>query len=404
MVYRLYTATYDRLRSKFYWLFLALKLLAGIGVGWLYTYYYTSGDTFSFYDSGNKLADLARSDASAYFDFLYSSNSELLDSSMTWTPNLVMVKLTSVFCLITGDSYWLIATYFSVLSFSGLWLLYVTLTSKFQNNHLAIATGLFLVPSFVFWSSGLLKESLAIAGIAYVVNSFFKFISFRRVSWVNVLISALCLLLVWKLKYFYAGVLVVTLISGGAGILISKKMPVLHPSKPVLITAVVFAGLLLSATSTHPNFYLSRIVAVIVDNHDAIVMKTGGPVIQFFDLRPTISSVVVNSPLALFSGLFRPIGWEGGSFISLGVGLENLVLLLLTGMALWNCKGSDSKFHSILFISWILYVLVLATLLALSTPNFGTLTRFKVAYLPVLYIFVLYNNKYVKSLSNRLFN
>ncbi|MEM9391308.1 MAG: hypothetical protein AAGA02_12585, partial [Bacteroidota bacterium] len=158
---------YQRAPAKFYFIFLTLKLTAGFGLGIVYIYYYPSGDTFTFFEQAKALANLAYNNLPAFMNFLYSSDPEIINIGYTWTPNLVFVKLTSVFCLITGDSYWLITLYFSFFCFAGLWKLYILLTQYLADNFLAIATGLFLVPSFVFWSSGLSKESLAVGCIAY---------------------------------------------------------------------------------------------------------------------------------------------------------------------------------------------------------------------------------------------
>ncbi|MDH5251600.1 MAG: hypothetical protein OEW40_21575, partial [Cyclobacteriaceae bacterium] len=47
---------------KVYWPALLTKLIAGICVGLVYTYYYSTGDTIGYFDDGVLLADFARAD------------------------------------------------------------------------------------------------------------------------------------------------------------------------------------------------------------------------------------------------------------------------------------------------------------------------------------------------------
>ena len=48
--------------KKLFWTALFLKLIAGISVGIIYTYYYKEADTLLFFDDGVSLANIARTD------------------------------------------------------------------------------------------------------------------------------------------------------------------------------------------------------------------------------------------------------------------------------------------------------------------------------------------------------
>ncbi len=67
------------LRS-FYWFALIFKVSCGISLGLLYTYYYSSGDTFNFFKDGSLLSALARNDFGEYARFLWSGD----DSFAAW--------------------------------------------------------------------------------------------------------------------------------------------------------------------------------------------------------------------------------------------------------------------------------------------------------------------------------
>ena len=59
---------------KFYWPALVIRLIGGICLGLVYTYYYTVADTFTYFHDTSALARLAREDISAYLTFLFRGN------------------------------------------------------------------------------------------------------------------------------------------------------------------------------------------------------------------------------------------------------------------------------------------------------------------------------------------
>jgi hypothetical protein len=132
-----------------------------------------------------------------------------------------------------------------------------------------------------------------------------------------------------------------------------------------------------------------------------------GDAILYEGLRAEATSVLRYAPKALFSGLFRPFVWEAGNFFQLAAGLENAVLLvlLLTSWPQWrNAVRSPQR---ILIFSAIVYCTLLCIFLALSTPNFGTLARYKVGFLPFFVLLTAAGNPFlsrVKSFLQRRFS
>ena len=66
-------------------------------------------------------------------------------------------------------------------------------------------------------------------------------------------------------------------------------------------------------------------------------------------------------------------------------GLENLLLLGLLLRAAWNVlRGRPGRLPAGLALALLLYCVVLAGLIGLSTPNLGTLHRYRALMLPWL--------------------
>ncbi len=76
--------------------------------------------------------------------------------------------------------------------------------------------------------------------------------------------------------------------------------------------------------------------------------------------------------------------------------VENTIILLLSLVALANLKKLVQSPERLLLFSIVVYVALLCLFLTLSTPNYGTLVRYRVGFLP-FYILLI-------AMENRLFN
>ena len=110
--------------------------------------------------------------------------------------------------------------------------------------------------------------------------------------------------------------------------------------------------------------------------------------IHYDALSATPLSLLKNSPWALFSGLFRPFITEASTAFQSFIAFENLVLLILTAGAITQVKKLVNSQYRVLLFAILMYSILLCIFLALSTPNFGTLSRYRVGFLPYL-VFVL---------------
>ena len=76
--------------------------------------------------------------------------------------------------------------------------------------------------------------------------------------------------------------------------------------------------------------------------------------------------------------------------------LENLFLAAITAIAIFWGKRPSSKKDAILVVSVLMYSLGMATFLAFSTPNFGTLMRYKIGFLPFLAMILMFGNPWLR--------
>lgn len=365
---------------------LLLKLCAGVAIGLLYTYYYSVGDTWLYFHDGELLEKLARQNPAGYLKFLALSEGEVspMASYGLHEPRaLFMVKIVSLFNLMTLNNYWVVSIYFSLLSFLGAWFLLKELGERLPGIRVAAIVALLFLPSAVFWSSGLIKESLAMAGIYFLSGIFIRLWFSGKVRLHETILALLSIWVAWNLKYYYAAIfLAVVVTSLGHRFLIRRLAPRLFFHE-LLIWLLIFLVPLFIVTFLHPNFSPERLMSVIVENNRAYSeISSPEDLIGFHHLKTSAGSLILNSPWAAVSGLFRPFVWESGNMLQLAAALENLLLLLVSIVAVFSPGHLPRSGLRMLIVAVVAYVLILAVFITLSTPNFGTLSRYRVAYLP----------------------
>lgn len=404
-----YAKSQSALRS-WYWPSLLLHILSGLAIGWLYTYHYKEGDTLVFFTEGIKLTALARQDFSAYLTFLWTGDgpSDFLNSLYYQNDRaLFMVKLTSLINLLSLDNYWVSSLYFSLLSFFSSWKLSITLTRYYSSAKAAVTLSFLLLPSVVFWSSGIVKESIALATLYYVLHVFLLFYKESKITWYRIILVVVSTWLLYILKYYYVAVLVPVLITSILHQQLCKRITTDSFWLHTVLWIIIFLGLSLSVTQVHPNFYLDRFLWVLYNNYqDFISFSQPGDIMLFPSLQESWASVLLLSPWAFISGVFRPFFWESTNLLQAVASIENLILLLLTLTALPSLRALSRHSDRMLLLAAVVYCFTLSTFLTLSTPNFGTLIRYRVGFLPIFAFLITASNpifqKSINFLSSRL--
>lgn len=386
--------------QKLYWCVFFIKWLAAVTLGLVYIYYYPSGDTWTYFEEAKELSMLAKSDFCQYWQLLLTNNDTSTVSHFLYVHDrsFLFVKFVSFLNLVSGDSYWITASYLSMVSFFSSWFLFGQLKRFIPDSTPAAALAILFFPSILFWSSGILKETLAVAALYFLTAILIKLLNAAKVSvaqWVLVLLS---LWIGWSMKYYWLGIygcawfssLIIGMLTR------ERKIP---KGKLLLSWFSLFLVFVLVASFFHPNFRIERIITVIASNHDQFVSQSPHEdFIHFYNLQPTWSSMAINSPWAFFSGTFRPLPFEATNLPSLVSSLENLFSCVLAFSFLLYGRKTISSFT----FPVVIFAATLCVFLALSTPNFGTLSRYRVGFLPFLIFVFSYRNPLLYYLTKRI--
>jgi hypothetical protein len=396
------------------------KILAGIAYGGVYIFYYGGvGDSFSYFYQGKVLADFAFQNLKAYLELVFYNKYFIINelSDLWLQPRaFAMVKIISVLNIICLNNYWVMGFYFSFFSFWGMWKLANQLVKLFPQTHFSALLAFLILPSIVFWSAGLNKESLALALIGFSVSRYLAYYTdnaFAGRSHLKSLgIWGLSFWLLWQIKFYYLAALLPSLLGFSITYWILKKIQSTKYQtffKPLYRQVGLFfilsIGLGFLATNLHYSLDLNYFGFAIVYNHNStyifshpedLIHYSSYPVQGHITLDARWESLIYNAPWGFFASLFKPFIWEAGTNkLKLALAIENSLVLGLSLYAIgaFFRKKQTTKAYiqkeNLLLIACLLYIVILQTLMAFTSPNMGSLARYRIAsYMFYIYLII----------------
>ena len=320
------------------------------------------------------------------YDAVYQSTSN------TW----FLVKILVALNLGSMEMGWLNGLYFSLFAFVGSWQLVRRLANIFPNTPAGAGVVAFLFwPSVWFWATGLSKEAVLLGSSAWLIAQVLGYLyGSTRLSIAWWLGTVALVLLHLQMRYFFAVPLFGVLIGVALGHLLEQLgWASRRWAQVAVLAAVLVVGLWLApkvSVAFSMNKFTNQMVRVYT--HE-VAESVGKPHLEYPNLRPTLESITVHAPLAVVNVLSRP--WLGESrqpsFII--AGLENAGLVLLLVLALVAMvRGRSGHLPFGLGLGLAVFCVILAVLIGLTTPNLGSLNRYRIGLLPYLMLLLLQND------------
>jgi hypothetical protein len=260
----------------------------------------------------------------------------------------------------------------------------------------------------VYWSSGITKESVLVGSGAWLTALVIGWIySERPVRALSVVGALLLAVLHFKMRFFFAGLLLGGLTSLVVLHLLQRLIggATRHRLIQSLIIGTVLVGGIRLAAEVIPVLRINKFTNQLSNNYYQLLRASEArPHIEYADLKPTLASMLRYTPKAVVSTITRPWLGEDKQLHYIVAGLENLALVALIVVALIALtRGRPGYLPFALVLVLALYCVALAALLGLSTPNLGTLNRYRAVMLPFL-IFLLLQNDYVSQWLRHVWN
>ena len=390
--------TYDENR-KYFIPALTFKLLGAIALGALYQFYYGGGDTFGYYTHGAKhIFDAFYDEPRVALKLIFNDNNYqdgvYTYASRIWmyrdTTAYVVVRIAGIFAILTGGSYSGTALIFGLVSFSGIWAMYMAFCKLFPNNIFGLAIAILFIPSTIFWGSGILKDSITYGMLGWSTAAVINLLYWQKKSILWILILGLSMLLAFKIKeYIVLSFIPAAMIWAYFVIIkkVSNKMLKVLVAPFVIVLVVFISGYtILKVGENSPRYSISTLAETAKITAYDIGRWTGrnaGSRYDLGDLDGTISSMIRLAPAAINVSLFRPYLWEVRNPLMLLASLEGLTFLILSLIIVYriiwfkiNVLSSPAAWFSLIFS------LTFAFAVGISTYNFGTLFRYKVPMMP----------------------
>ena len=380
-----------------YYLAFTIKALATIAIGEYFLTYEQSGDTILYFSEAVQFNQEYADSFSIYIQALISADIPALATN--W-HSVFFVKLIAPFVWFTGANYWTTALYLTLVNFILTWTA-VTLLVQHYHRKWLIYIAFFAIPSTLAWSGGVFKESVSngclFLLIATAVHQLDQphFSGFRQKDWLSLIGIILCWVILLKIRFYLAGLIVVFVVIAG-WLQWFKGSGWVRWSTLFALLIICFFSMQLF----HPYLRPERLPLTFYENYQQIHQATGADrAITYSSLNPTYSGLLLSIPVAALTGLFRPMILEFWDWIYFPFQLEKLAMLVLL---IWSLRSIKLVKPSSVGWTGIALVILLATALAIVSPNFGSLLRYQSAYTPFLFIIVAFLPlKLIDSTSNQ---
>ncbi|MBO7570712.1 MAG: hypothetical protein J6T48_01015 [Bacteroidales bacterium] len=293
--------------------------------------------------------------------------------------NRTVIRYNALLDLFTQGNIWLNLIISAFVAFCGAYFLALAMLGFCKGRRLVAVVSAFLVPSVVFWSSGMMKECLVMFSLGLLMFSWVSICQkFGVLKLLVVLVSAWFLFL----AKFYV---LLAMLPG----MVVFALPAKFGAKKLLISSVaVFAVVVTLFFFSGSIFGYDLVDTIVRKQHDFINMVNAeasysGSNIEIQELEPTFMGFASCLVPAYINVLFRPFVTEANSFVKLVCCAENVVFLLLFLYMCVRFKPIDEK--QIRFVLFTLcFMLILYALIGMTTPNIGALVRYKIPVMPFL--------------------
>ena len=398
--------------SKYYIPGLVLKLFGSLAFALIYTFYYRYGDTFIYFDGIKVLTELLYTKPNIWFKIIFLNAGEFTPETYPYTSQIVFFRENSVFTIIkigsiinlfAFNNYFALSLLFATFSFICVWLLYTTFNVIAPYLYKYSATSIFFIPSIFFWSSGIIKDTIAFSLLSLLFYLLIKIFVRKKSILLNLAFLAIIIYLLAIIKFY----VVLSIIGASALLLVAyyhnqiknKLIRVSILPMSIIIIAVITIISIKYLSILNQNYAFENLIETATTYQEenlSIVEQAGvGSSYTLGQYDGSILGAVLLVFKSINATLFRPYLWEAYSIVMLANAIESLFILLLTLQVLFKVKGIFERLGKPIAVFCFTFALLVAAGVGFSTFNFGSLARYKIPCIP-FYLIGLYYIKYYR--------
>jgi hypothetical protein len=367
-----------------------LKVMAGIFYGWVGIYYGNHAqmvDTWSYHYNSIQEYKLLYENPHEYLVNLFRDPyddgvNKFLSSDNSYWNDLkgnIFIKILSIFNIFSFGHYYVNVIFYSFISMFGPIAIYRVMNNVYPGKKLQVLIAVFLIPSFLYWASGLHKEGLLFLGFSLVIFNFYFPLKKKRFSTANILFIFLGLLLVVTLRNFLIIILIPALLAWFLASRFSKK--------PLVVFGICYACFVIFFfTAKYISDNLNFPQAVVTKQREFVALL-GNSSVPMKKLEPTFSSFILNTPQAISLSVLRPYPSDVKHILSLAAAAETAFLLFLFLVFALVRKKNGSESQSPIFVYFCVFLSfsILITI-GYAVNNLGAIVRYRSVVLPFLLV------------------
>ena len=362
--------------------------MAGIFYGWVGIYYGNHAqmvDTWSYHYASIQEYKLLFQNPSEYmvnlFHDPYSGGIfKFFGTEYSYWNDLKgnsFIKILSIFNIFSFGNYYTNVIFYSFITMFGPIAIYRVMRDVYPGKKWQMLVSIFLIPSFLYWASGLHKEGVIFLGFSLVIFNFYFGLKKHKFSLANILFFVLGLLIVLVFRNFMIIILIPALIAWFFAFKFFKKPLTVFGICYIFFVIFFFTAKYITSSLDFPE--------VVVTKQKEFVSILGNSSVPMKKLEPNFTSFVINMPQTLSLSILRPYPSDVRHILSLAAATETDLLLLLFLIFLFFPNKRNNENQSAIFVYFCLFLSfsVLITI-GYSVNNIGAIVRYRSIILPLL--------------------
>lgn len=413
------------LKKSFIW-FAVLKLIASQLYCYVYVYYYTYGDTIRFFRFGqmykNLLFDINNLSFWEWFNLPNETFRELVLDQVTYSygfaeSSFVINKMSAIFSFFTFNSFLVNTMLFSLLSMTGIWKMFNTFYKLYPKLKIDLAISILFIPSVIFWGSGLMKDTICIGAIGWLIWAMYNIFFSPNKNLKKTLISLFVIYFSSSIIFDIKTYIIIALLSGAFIWILFRyrdkiKNKYLKASFTPLLIVFSILGIIIGLqlmSDQLEKYALENVVDTALALTNNLAKQDAGSTYDLGAIDPSLFGLIKKMPAAINVTLFRPYFWEVNSAIMIFSAIESFLLFLISlhiviKVGIFKSIGSILNSGDIIFC--FIFTIIFGFATGLSSSNFGSLVRYKIPIMPIYVtgIFILYYINTGQSYIDYVFN
>ena len=408
---------HDPIYKVYYIKGLNYKFFGAFSFAMIYLFYYKGGDTIAYYEDASPLMRLLVIDPIWFFKFIlgfYNHYPEILLAQTRLTATyyltkgsatLTTLRTAAILNIFSCNSFLVLTFYFAFICYHFIWRVFKLMVSLYPVLHKQFSYAFLMIPSVIFWGSGIGKDTIMLGAIMLFFTTFYNLVIKKQFKMSDLLLFFISAYITALIRGFILFTLIPCVM----------MMATVYYQKQIKSSFIRFLiGPVLMLGGGGASYFFVKSLGDTVESykidqlekkaegfhswHTHLAQTEGGSSYSLGgEVSYTPAGILRQAPMAMLISLFGPFIWQIRSPVMVLSGIESLVFLYFILKIIFNRKiykvGGIISSDPVLAFS-IPFILILAIAIGMTSFNYGALVRYKTPILPFFATTIILINYY----------